>query len=100
MNANTLMNTSEISWLVSKSSMQIDGDGNFISGSSCFKGMMPYRMVSSIRRSLKEAGAKKNGNTYSVSSGDTESDYSVTVSFGQRMSNQNRICFNVSPYTW
>ena len=104
MNANELLKTSEITWLIEKSEEMISFDGGTIPGSAHFTGTLPCRMAQKIRKLFKEAGATmsegRSVSIYSVSSGDTEDDFSINVKFGSYKSTQNRVTFNLCPYTW
>lgn len=104
MNANQLITTSEVKWIISKSKPMIDGDGNDIPGSAHFIGNLPPAMARKVKRAFREAGANERDcgseHVMSVASGETESDFSVSVSFGCFKSTQFKVSFNLCPFTW
>lgn len=91
-------------WLISHSSSQIDSEGNPIPASAFFSGRLSYGMTQALKDKLTQAGANRRdaGSRiyYSLVSGETEKDFSVSVSFGAHKSTETTIIFNLTPFTW
>ena len=105
MSAREIIQTSEVQWIIERSTAQVDFDGNEIPGSAFFTGNLPARMAQDIKKMFRNARSANvadcgNATVYSISSGDTEKDFSVSATFGATKGTANQIKFNLSPFSW